>query len=336
MKSTRIKPPSTSNTGTTRLPNTPPEKKVMSTTPAHNKGTKIPMERLVRQLRLSKKNKDLSFRTTVIPDGAMKGRVIIEVLTKAGFRLFDLPPELRERIYGFVFAEPTGYKIDIYRSSIRMDAQRDFLEGIFLKKVVHGGDFRNVRTHKGQKWDDQRLKWIGGPPNVLSLLRVNRQIHAEATPVAYGTNRFVLYSNKFACAQRFIRVIGPSAQFLRDIQIRDISSLKQLHHILMALSNAPGVRRLVVPDLLATVSARSAAKNHDNPDSWACAFHKVIRLDLMDIKKKYKASNRCWRASDFIQFANESAPLDVAQLDKDFEIFEAAFREIARAYLDEE
>ena len=296
----------------------------------------VSLERMVEQLR-SQNHNDFSIKTTVVPDGTMQGQLIIEVQTKVGFRLLDLPPELRERIYGYVFAERKGYQIDIYSGSFsrKRGVERGPTEST---KLVCGPNFRNRKTHMGQIWDHQTAKWIGGPPSGLSLLLVNKQIHHEAAPVAYRTNRFIFKNEVFSRVDRFVEVIGTSAKHLGEVEVQKVRGFKQLKQILGALENASGLHRLYLPERLVYREAKEAAKDPQDPESWACAFHKVIRLFLMELKKKYKASNRVWRVSDIVQFTRGTAWLNdmAGQSREDFEVFEGAFREIARAYLDEE
>ncbi|KAM3423820.1 hypothetical protein BST61_g1219 [Cercospora zeina] len=293
------------------------------------------MEGLVEKLRSMTENKDLSIKTTEIPDGAMKGRVMIEVQTKAGFRLLELPPELRERIYGYVFAEPTAIQIGISSTMFRDEGFHP-PKTYGTVKLTCGPNFRNDKTHKGQSWNGRTAKWTGGPPNPLSLLLVNKEIHAEATPVAYRTNRFVFQNNVFNRVDRFVETIGSSVQHLGEVEFRKIGSIKQLKHIMYALRDAGALRRLYISRRFIFLNVVHDARDAKDPDSWACAFHRLIRLFLVDLKKKYNASNRLWKVSDVVQFIDDPLGWESDTFKVGFPAFEVAFREIARAYLDEE
>ncbi|KAI5368134.1 hypothetical protein Slin15195_G032670 [Septoria linicola] len=302
------------------------------------------IDRLIQQLLGYPNNSSsLGIRATTIPDGIMKGKVVIEVVTKAGFRLLDLPRELRERIYDFTFERPGKLEIkDIswYKYDRMNGRWPSGNKGNKHRKVI-GAGLRDKQAHLGQDWDSNLAKWIGGKPSEFSLLLTNKQIHAEATPTAYRANHCVFRTRVTTSLPMFLNVIGPSIKYLQEISIgnddrphKDLLSLAQLRDHLVVLKAATGLRKLyLVPDKLVLLWAKVRAKDPSNPDSWACAFNKIVSNFLLDLKKAYKASGWSWKAADVIQFVDTGRPSETEK--QQLAQFEAAFREIARGYLED-
>ena len=288
------------------------------------------MDQVVLRLQADPENRDLCFKQTIIIDGTGKGRYMIEVLSMVGFRLLELPPELRERIYGFALPQPTTYDIKTYTT---MDATCNRAS---KTKVVSTNTFLSHDSHRGQKFDHANAKWRGGPPSELSLLLVNKQIHAEATPFFYRSNCFRFHTKIGARINLFIETIGPSVQHLGEIKL-DKVSIPQLKEVLVLLKAATGLRKLhlgMEGDSLLLKQVAGKAKDEGDPVSWACAFNKVVSNFLIELKKAYRASNRSWKAADVVQFVKSDSRFVSATKWK-VDLFEETFREIARGYLED-
>ena len=95
------------------------------------------------------------------------------------FRLLDLPPELRSIIYGYVLEEPRPIKLTTLTTKNQSRSRRPVREGFAPKSHPR---------YKGSDWDNATGKWLDQTPSSFSLVRVSKQISAEAAPIAYGNN----------------------------------------------------------------------------------------------------------------------------------------------------
>ncbi|KAK5713874.1 hypothetical protein LTR17_017373 [Elasticomyces elasticus] len=135
-----------------------------------------------------------TLKPLTITEGQYRGcnvLVLVPVENKDYFRFLDLPPELRTMVYEFSFAsEP------IAMSSHRVTHER--------KRSV------------GMTFDKAHGKWIGQVPSSFSLLRVNKQLHQETAPVAYGnTFSFGLMSD----AVIFLQDIDDMREHLKGLTL---------------------------------------------------------------------------------------------------------------------
>ncbi|KAK4497151.1 hypothetical protein PRZ48_011601 [Zasmidium cellare] len=122
--------------------------------------------------------------------------------------------------------------------------------------------------------------------DTVAFLRVNRQIHAEATPVLYGINQFEAGHPGIICY--FAKQIGPSLGFLRHFIISHCtkSSLRQM---LGPMKTATRLQRLQIR-VSAKYSIGDAATMAKGLLPWARAFHKMRntgdmqdRRDVLDV-----------------------------------------------------
>ncbi|KAK5703483.1 hypothetical protein LTR17_022083 [Elasticomyces elasticus] len=148
-----------------------------------------------------------TLKPLTITEGQYKGcnvLVLVPVENKDYFRFLDLPPELRTMVYEFSFAsEP------IAMSSHKVTHER--------KRSVVSTFLRTTGTpHEGMTFDKAHGKWIGQVPSSFSLLRVNKQLHQETAPVAYGnTFSFGLMSD----AVVFLQDIGDMREHLKGLAL---------------------------------------------------------------------------------------------------------------------
>lgn len=285
-------------------------------------------EELVKQLSWKIDNAHLRFTVVTVLDGALKGQVVIQGIPRVGSLLLDLPLELRDRIYSYVFARQTDITIKSYAGR----------NGV---KLVSGSDFRTPSCHPGQKWNRLQGKWNGGPPSEFSVLLANKQIHAEATPVAYRLQAFKFRSHPSVRVPHFVELVGTSVRHLGVVKLEN-TNIQGFKAILQALKGATGLHKLHIPahDFVFE-HIKYKAKNFDDPVSWACAFNKLISNFLLDLQKAYKASNRSWKAVDVVQIERtwytDRSSMRYRYSKKmlsELDLFEAAFKEITAGYLE--
>lgn len=132
---------------------------------------------------------------------------------QAHIRFMDLPAELRNMVYEFIFTEHKDIAITTFTS--KYTSRRPSREG-----------FKHYHLHKGMVWDTRKGKWIGQTPSAHSLLGVSRQIQAEAAPVAYGDNEFAF--DTLQSMKTFLDSIGSMCQLLKHVGLRCVGYHKSV------------------------------------------------------------------------------------------------------------
>ncbi|EME85340.1 uncharacterized protein MYCFIDRAFT_88756 [Pseudocercospora fijiensis CIRAD86] len=290
-------------------------------------------------------NDKFRLNTILVPHGTLKGRTLLEIVPNFSkacpeqpFRFSDLPTELKVRIYGYVLilGETGCVTLDTHNwwsSDFRRSRQ----------KCVTKGFKRTDKSpwHKGLKWEEQEAKWVGGEPSPFSLLLVNKEINAEATPIAYGSNCFDIKS--YPIARSFAKTIGANLKHLTMIRLR-ACSLTTFDQALRALFGADGLRRMYLSDSFVLEVLRSEAQDREDVSSWAEVLDHAVRGLLLVAQATNRAKGRKWRALDIIQLRREKRYRleDVEQVEEKrqdrekLQAFRQAFRKRANAYLREE
>ncbi|KAF2479617.1 hypothetical protein BDY17DRAFT_304296 [Neohortaea acidophila] len=173
-------------------------------------------------------------------------RHIIDVKRAPAFRIQDLPPELRNNIYRFVLQEDGPVRIEAYKNSEERRARRPVRESFVNQMSTIGG--RRYIDHYGQV------------PSDYSLLRVNKQFNAEASPIAYShTFEF----GRIAIMGLFLESIGEQSRYVKNISLPNPGGWSpgdgRKHFGL--LMGASGLRKLVVEvDTISRGSGRAHNK----------------------------------------------------------------------------
>ncbi|KAK5172624.1 uncharacterized protein LTR77_002744 [Saxophila tyrrhenica] len=160
------------------------------------------------------------------------------------FPLMKLPPELREHIYKFALV--TGPQIDVTR---RIDkAATEKALKAHERKLGLGLVTKHQRPTQSynisaKTFDSKLEKKNRYAPHGLTVavLRISKQVYAEAHPVLYGCNRF-RFPNSTMLAY-FLARSEPGVQLIEDVEIGDIVAYSTSFTTHM-LSGATRLRRL--------------------------------------------------------------------------------------------
>ncbi|KAK4900237.1 hypothetical protein LTR27_002461 [Elasticomyces elasticus] len=185
-------------------------------------------------------NEQFTLEPLVITTGPHKGRHILmlqPVEITDYFRFMDLPPELRKMVYGFVLLEQANkICIDVYKAKAR--ARRPMKSGF-------SWDDKRAKGY-GFKWDKDQGKVMGRPWSGLSLLRVSKQLLAEAAPVIYGQHVFSF--RDMSVMECFLSTIGGMRHFLKDIELgRFCYIVTKFRPAFKLLKNAKSLRTIKMP-----------------------------------------------------------------------------------------
>ncbi|KAK5133035.1 hypothetical protein LTR08_008240 [Meristemomyces frigidus] len=132
------------------------------------------------------------------------------------FRFLDLPAELRNAIYMMLLAKRNRVKI----------------LGRKIRTVSNGKNANSTPRTK-------RIVYSVQSNSSAAILQVNRQIHAEATPIFYSTNTFFFGDEGNAadlCS--FLQQIGSSKQHIRHVSLEYVSNIKVVQSALHLLKEA--------------------------------------------------------------------------------------------------
>lgn len=197
--------------------------------------------------------------------------------TAGGFRLMDLPPEIRNLIYSFM-VEADDCKVRITTSKKVHEPRRPALGG--------------------GKWDAGSKRRVAPSALYSTILRTSKQVLREAAPILYGTNHFSF--NGFGTLQIFLDRIGSMRKYLRFIRM-DTSGFQRskVRTSLNMLKDATDLRML--------------SFDHENLclDKVPYYFHKVTLTTFTYFVRPFlKALHRARLGSN-----NEMSVLDVIKIE---------------------
>ncbi|EME85642.1 uncharacterized protein MYCFIDRAFT_82619 [Pseudocercospora fijiensis CIRAD86] len=138
-----------------------------------------------------------------ITEGSFAGRhvLMLEPVTDH-FRFLDLPPEIRNLIYDELLREHRPVRIATYKAKGR--ARRA------VRSTLH-------QSHPGLTWNSKFGTWTGQASSAHVILQVNKQMLAEAAPIAYGSNVFQLDDHRGL--RDFLEGIGSMRAHLKQIRL---------------------------------------------------------------------------------------------------------------------
>ncbi|KAI7088688.1 hypothetical protein KC356_g3018 [Hortaea werneckii] len=129
----------------------------------------------------------------------------VKPLDRGSFRFFDLPPELRNRIYDLVFHYPQDQLV-----FARIPKGRALLHVRQSPKVAVGGEYTCVPT-----------AWTSTISDIFAPLLVNKQFYKEARTVFFAINRIFFWNLTVAN-----RILAKMTRFQRQ-HVHDIAFLYQ-------------------------------------------------------------------------------------------------------------
>lgn len=167
------------------------------------------------------------------------------------FRFLDLPAEIRNIIYGLVLQGNDS--VDIAESVVYI-------------------------TEKNTKhYSANMIRGAATPAISARLLRTNRQIHKEATPILYGLNSFNFIHEGGLHA--FLDLVDTSRQHLRDIKLYCLWNTSIMRKALTKLKEAKSLQRFEA-HCLSKISYKSKKDRFEIVVPW-----------LKRLQKHYRANN---------------------------------------------
>ncbi|KJX96403.1 hypothetical protein TI39_contig632g00002 [Zymoseptoria brevis] len=177
-------------------------------------------------------NSPHTMRSYTIGSGPAEGYRVLLLTPEAPSRIFDLPIELREMIYGYVLIDPNAIELKFFTTP---GHQR------IVQKSFPDSDA--ARINEARDWDSRMNKWKRRNRNALSILLLNKQITAEAIKVLYGANTFRFDDGKVLKEFRYTLDLNHKTQHLRRLQLA-VPNVGDLRDALPAIVRIPSLRTL--------------------------------------------------------------------------------------------
>jgi hypothetical protein len=153
---------------------------------------------------------------TLIPitmtEGPLKDRRMILLEPINVFRFMDLPPEMRNRVYGYLLESVVDLVLVISRPY--SPQRRVVNRSVTLQDYPIG-----IKNYRGFAREDPAVsKWYPEPLFNVGLLRVSKQVYAEAAPILYGSNTFSF--NHATAIKATLLAMDRGRAFLRNVNLR--------------------------------------------------------------------------------------------------------------------
>jgi hypothetical protein len=173
-----------------------------------------------------------SMTSYTITSGKAKGYRVLLLAPASTSKLFSLPLELREMIYGYVLKNPDVIDLKATREPVpRRIVQKSF------------EDFRPHRDCYRSDWNGRAWKWKTCDRNALSLLLTNQQLSTEAIKTLYGENTFC-FANPMVLREFVTGLMsGDRIRHLRNVRL-ERTGVTELSMMLRDLATAPNLRTL--------------------------------------------------------------------------------------------
>lgn len=140
-------------------------------------------------------------------EGPLAGQTILVLQHTATFRFLDLPPEIRNMIYGLLIDQPKAVTISSYKpiGKERRPMPLPSTSAGYVSRRAHTRDRKNGK-----------LLYDQPHPRPHNLLRVCKQVQVETGFLLYGETTFSFCN--WSDASLFLSDIGSMRRFLRRIQ----------------------------------------------------------------------------------------------------------------------
>lgn len=210
--------------------------------------------------------------------------------------LQSLPIEVRQKIYSLVLVEPDEIDIKVYNAP----------NPVVARGVARDTHKRNSK-HRGQIYRGSR--WFPVVSSNAELLRVSKQVQADAAPLFYGLNRFEFQTTN--ALERFLNQVGGIKAHIRHLTLlgrafwhsRPASPYAALHRFLKALAASRDLRCLNISYVYFCTSDSGNPPPDFKPNVKQLVKH-CIPL-LKPLQTSYKAKNL---AQNFLDVVNIEAP----------------------------